>query len=80
MSQRRSPTSIQPRVATQTESSARPIRKNIVELVKRVNSATLAHKVVVGSVSIRDHIAARGRRAGPSRGSADLPDMPPNGG
>jgi len=80
MSQRRSPTSIQPRVATQTESSARPIRENIVQLVKRVNIATLAPKVVVGSVSIRDHIAARGRRAGPSRGSADLPDMPPNGG
>lgn len=40
--QRRSPTSIQPRVDTQTGSSARPIRKNIVELVKRVNIATLA--------------------------------------
>ena len=45
-----------------------------------LNIAILALKVVVGSVSIRDHIAARGRRAGPSKGSADLPDMPQNGG
>src|SRR5664280_1911420 len=60
--------------------SARRIRKNLVVLVRRVDSATLAPE---GGrwFGVNPRPRRRTRQAcGPSRGSADPPDMPPNGG